>query len=428
MKLKKILLTGMLALIMIGLLSSCGKESSKTEEDTDKTLNLLVEGGGPAFKVANQTAKEFEKATGYKVNIDSVPYSGVYDKLKAEIDSKKATHDVAIIDVLWLPSLAKGLEPVDQVLNEAQMADFLPQLSDSATLKDQLLGLPTWTNSKILLYRKDWFEDSTNKNDFKKQYGYDLKVPSTWKEYKDAAEFFTKDNVYGTSVFGQTGGDSVSSWLDHATQAGAEGLVENDQGKVVLDSQPYVDSLKFLQKIVKDKSVPEDYLSIASSETAELFNNGNLAMQIAWGHFYLSSNEALPGKVGAAPMIAGSSGVGSVPGPWYQVVLKDSKQQKIAKEYLKFMYEKNELYMETLGVAARKSVFEKFADNPKYAHVQAIQTTLNGPQTQNRPQLGKWSFIENEVLSPMLQRVLRGEDAEKELKKAQKEIEEVLAE
>uniref|UniRef100_UPI00403F59D2 ABC transporter substrate-binding protein n=1 Tax=Candidatus Enterococcus willemsii TaxID=1857215 RepID=UPI00403F59D2 len=428
MKLKKILLTGMLALIMIGLLSSCGTESNKTEGDTDNTLNLLVEGGGPAFKVANKTAKEFEEATGYKVNIDSVPYSGVYDKLKAEIDSKKATHDVAIIDVLWLPSLAKGLEPVDQVLNEAQMADFLPQLSESATFKGQLLGLPTWTNSKILLYRKDWFEDPTNKMEFKKLYGYELKVPSTWKEYADAAAFFTKDHVYGTSVFGQTGGDSVSSWLDHATQAGAQGLVANDQGKVVLDSQPYVDSLKFLQKIIKDKSVPEDYLSIASSETAELFNNGSLAMQIAWGHFYLSSNEALPGKVGAAPMIAGSSGIGSVPGPWYQVILKESKKQKIAKEYLKFMYEKNELYMETLGVAARKSVFEKFADNPKYAHVQAIQTTLNGRQTQNRPQLGKWSFIENEVLSPMLQRVLRGEDAEKELKKAQKEIEEVLAE
>lgn len=421
MKSKSILIITALCLTLVGLLGGCGKGSGDSNTE-GKTLSILVEGGSPAYEVANKTAAEFEKETGYKVEVDSVPYSGVYDKLKAEIDAKKAIHDVAIIDVLWLSSLAKGLEPLDSVLTNEQKDDFLPQLSESASINGELLALPTWTNSKILLYRKDLFEDEDNQADFKEEYGYELKAPSNWEEYRDAAEFFTKEDMYGTSVFGQTGGDAVSSWLDHVTQAGANGLVVNDDGDVDLTSKPYVQSLEFLQELIKDGSVPEDYLSIASSETAELFNNGNLAMQIAWGHFYLSSNEALPDKVGAAPMISGTDGIGSVPGPWYQVVLKDSDNKDIAKEYLEFMYEKNELYMEALGVAARESVFEEYADDPAYNHVNAIQETLNGPQAQNRPQINQWSLIENEILSPMLQRVLGGNDVEIELEKAEKEI------
>lgn len=103
-------------------------------------------------------------------------------------------------------------------------------------------------------------------------------------------------------------------------------------------------------------------------------------------------------------MIAGEKGIGAVPGPWYQVILKDSQKKDIAEQYLKFMYDQNELYMESLGVAARKSVFEKYIDIPQYAHVKAIEATLDGAQTQNRPQIEQWSQIENEVLSPMLQR------------------------
>ncbi|WP_055107225.1 ABC transporter substrate-binding protein [Paenibacillus ihumii] len=424
MKTTRVMMSAVLFLCFLVVLVGCGSNSAGSSND--KTLTLLVEGGGPAFEVANRTAAKFEEQTGYKIKIDSVPYSGVYDKLKAEIDAKKSTHDVAIIDVLWFPSLAKGLEPLGNVLTEEQMNDFLPQLSESATINGELLGIPTWSNSKILLYHKGLFEDPINQANFAKEFGYALKVPTNWKEYEDVAKFFTNNGMYGTSVFGQTGGDAVSSWLDHVTQAGVDSLVLDRNGEVNITEEPYVQSLTFLQNLVKDKVVPEDYLSIASSETAELFNNGKLAMQLAWGHFYLSSDKVLPGQIGAAPMIAGEKGIGAVPGPWYQVILKDSQKKDIAEQYLKFMYDQNELYMESLGVAARKSVFEKYIDIPQYAHVKAIEATLDGAQTQNRPQIEQWSQIENEVLSPMLQKVLSGSDPTTELTLAKKQIEEIL--
>lgn len=418
---KKIIL--LMAILMVGILGACGQGDTGNSDAEDQTLSILVEGGSPAHEVAKKTADEFEELTGYKIEIDSVPYTGVFEKLKTEIQAGKAIHDVAIIDVLWFSSVENGLEPLDDVLTEEETNDFLPQLKESGTLNGQLLGIPTWTNSKVLLYRKDLFEDEGNQEAFKNEYGYELTVPTNWQEYTDAAEFFAKDGMYGASVFGQTGGDAVSSWLDHAAQAGAKGLIIDDNGTVNINSKPYKESLSFLRTLIEKGTVPEDYLTIASSETAELFNDGKLAMQIAWGHFFLSSNEALEGKVGAAPMIAGDQGIGAVPGPWYQVVLKDSNKKDIAKDYLKFMYDKNEMYMEELGVAARASVFEKYLDDEAYEHVKAIQETLDGPQTQNRPQTDKWNIIENEVLSPMLQRVLDGADIEAELENAEVEIE-----
>lgn len=425
---KRFSITLLLIIALTMLLSGCGSDSAEKDnsKNEDKTLNILVEGGSPALKVAEETAQEFEKKSGYKLKIDSVPYSGVYDKLKAEIVAGKAIHDVAIIDILWFPSLVKGLDPVDDVLSSEEQSDFLPKLKDGGTVDNHLYGIPTWTNSKVLIYRKDLFEDENNKKEFKDKYGYELKVPTNWKEYQDAAEFFTKDGMYGTTVFGANIGDTVSSWLDHAAQAGASPLVVDENNKVLIDQKPYVESLEMLQKIVNNQSVPADTMTIASSETAELFNDGKLAMMLVWGHFYKTANEALPGKVGVAPMIAGSEGIGAVPGPWYQVMLKESTKKDIAKEYIQFMYEKNYLYMEQLGVASRSSVFEKYQADEEFAHLNAINTTLDAQQTQNRPGISEWTQIENEILAPMVQRVLSGEDAKTELSKAKKQIEQLL--
>lgn len=403
-------------------MAACGSGNSAD----DKTLNLLVEGGGPAESVARDTAAEFEKKTGYKINIETSPYSGLYDKLKAETDSSRATHDIAVIDVLWFPALAKGLSDVGDVLSAEDKEDLMPQLEDGGKVDGKQLGVPVWTNSKVLLYRKDLFEDPNNQQQFKQEYGYDLKVPTTWDEYRDAAKFFTRDDMYGTAMIGQTGADSVTGWLEFATQAGAENLVVDENNQPDLDDPAYAEALEYMQKLVDDESIPADYLSLGTSEISNLFNQGKLAMQLTWGHFYLSSAKELGDKVGAAPMIGGSAGIGAIPGPWYEVVLKNSKKQDAAKEYLKFMYGKNEGYMTSLGVAARKSVFEKYADNPEYAHVKALQTTLDSKQTQNRPAIKMWTQIETEVLSPMVQNALKGADAKAELEKAQQSIKDLL--
>jgi multiple sugar transport system substrate-binding protein len=274
---------------------------------------------------------------------------------------------------------------------------------------------------------KDLFEDEQNKADFKEQYGYELNPPTTWDQYRDMAKFFTRDtdndgemDMYGTTVFGANNGDTVASWLDHASQAGTKSLViDHESGEVLVNTKPYVESLQFLTDMVnKDKSVPAGALEIASAETSELFWSGKLAMMTAWGHFYVPSNDPkqsdVAGKVGSAPMIAGSEGIGAVPGPWYQVIPNSSKKQEIAQTYLEFIYEKNELFMEALGVAARKSVFEEYSKKEGYEHLEPLMTTLSAKQTQNRPEIKEWQQIESEALIPAVAYALSGEKTPQE--------------
>ncbi|RKL66993.1 ABC transporter substrate-binding protein [Salipaludibacillus neizhouensis] len=424
--------------LLVALVSACGSNNevsnagnNTNQSSSDQTLTVLVEGGSPAQTVADLTKEEFEENTGYEVIIESVPYSGVYDRMRTELTSGAGAFDVATIDTIWLPALYQGLEPIQEEITDEMQDDLFPGLIDGASMDGNVYGLPTWTNSKILLYREDLFNDSNNQDEFLDEFGYELSPPETWDQYKDVAHFFGNNEnypeLYGTSVFGATSGDSVASWLDHVAQAGAEALVINDAGEVIVNDDDHVAALEFLNDLVNEEGVvPEGVLETASAETSELFYNGNLAMMLAWGHFFVPSNDPdtsdVAGDVGAAPMIAGDGGIGVVPGPWYQVIPSSSEKKDIAKEYLLFLYENNELYADALGVAARQSVFEEYGQQEEYAHLNELATTLNGKQTQNRPSTEKWEEIESEALLPAVQNVFSGSQTPQEALDEAKEI------
>lgn len=415
---KKKMLTLLVSVTMVAtLVAGCGKPSATStpsgndavkDSTAKKEISVIVESGSPGELVAKSTSAEFEKQTGYKVVIDAVPYSGIYDKLSTEIKAKATVHDVATLDVLWLPAFENGLLPLNDLATNDVKSDFLPTLVDGGTLNGSLYGFPMWINAKVLIYRTDLFNDAANKSAFKAKYGYDLTVPTTWQQYKDAAEFFTKDGMYGTSVFGAASGDTVCSWLDHVAQAGANPLVLDKDNKVLVNQAPYVEALQYLYDLYKKGYAPKETLSVASTETEEMFKNGKLAMQLNWSHQYPAAYAALKEKVGVAPMIGGSAGVAATTGPWYESILKTSKNQDIAKKYVKFMYDHNGDYMEAaLKIAGRTSVYQKYSTQKGDEHLQAVLTTLAGKQSQNRPATPHWTEIE-EVLYGAIQNGLSG--------------------
>lgn len=391
------------------LITGCAGDNGTGKDSTvKKQISVLVESGSPGESVAKSTAAQFEKKTGYKVVVDSVPYSGMYDKLTTEINAKTAVHDVAALDVLWLPAFKNALLQLNDLATASVKSDFLPTLVDGGTINGSLYGFPMWINAKVLIYRTDLFNDAANKSAFKAKYGYDLAVPKTWQQYEDTAEFFTKDGMHGTAVFGSASGDTVCSWLDHAAQAGANPLVLDKNNKVLVNQAPYVKALQYLCDLYKKGCVPKETLSVASTEAEEMFKNGKLAMQLNWSHQYPAAYAALPGKVGVAPMIGGSAGVAATTGPWYESVLKTSKNQDIAKKYVKFMYDHNGDYMKaTLKIAGRKSVYKKYSAQPGYEHLNAVLNTLAAKQSQNRPATAYWTQIE-EVLYGSIQDALAG--------------------
>ena len=339
--------------------------------------------------------------------VDAVAYTGMYDKLSTEIQSGQAAHDVACMDFVWLAAFADAIEP----LQDADTSDFLPTLEESGTIDGNLLGYPMWTNCKILIYRKDIIPED--------------QVPKTWDEYKAMAAQVATDDMYGTTVLG-SGSDAVCSFLDFACQAGAEGLVFDDEGNVNIASQPYVDAMNFMVEMADADYSPDDSLATAATESQELFTNGKVAMQLNWSHQYPAAVEALGAdKVGCAPMIAGSAGIGATTGPWYQCVMKNSENKEMAQKYVEYMYDHNADYMDlTLKIAGRTSVYEEAGQEPGNEHTTAVLETLESPQSQPRPMVSTWAQIE-EVLTGVVESCLGGADVNETLESAQTEIESI---
>ena len=400
---KKKILSVVLAVAMAGtMLAGCG---AKKEAKNKNSITVLVESGSPAEALAKETAASFEEETGCEVIIDAVAYTGMYDKLSTEIKAKQAAHDVACIDAVWLAAFADAIEAI----NDADTSDFLPTLQESGTIDGSLLGYPMWVNTKVLIYRKDLIPED--------------KVPQTWEEYQALAKELKTDDMSGTTVFG-SGSDAVCSFLDFACQAGAEGLVFDKDGNVNITDQAYVDALNFMVENATADYTPDDSLATASTESQELFTNGKTAMQLNWSHQYLAAVEALGAdKVGCAPMIGGSAGVGATTGPWYECVMKASENKEMAKKYVEYMYDHNADYMNlTLKIAGRTSVYEKTGKETGNEHTTAVLETLRAEQSQARPMVATWAQIE-EVLIGVVEASLGGADVNETLESAKAEIE-----
>ena len=329
----------------------------------------------------------------------------MYDKLSTEIKAKQAAHDVACMDVVWLAAFEDAIEAI----NDADTSDFLPTLQESGTIDGNLLGYPMWVNTKVLIYRKDLIPED--------------KVPQTWEEYQALAKELKTDDMSGTTVFG-SGSDAVCSFLDFACQAGAEGLVFDKDGNVNITDQAYVDALNFMVETAAADYTPDDSLATASTESQELFKNGKTAMQLNWSHQYPAAVEALGAdKVGCAPMIGGSAGVGATTGPWYECVMKGSENKEMAKKYVEYMYNHNADYMElTLKIAGRTSVYEEAGEETGNEHTTAVLETLRAEQSQARPMVTTWAQIE-EVLIGVVEASLGGADVNETLERAKAEIE-----
>lgn len=389
-------------------------------KEKEKTLSVLVQGGSEAHTFVQSTAAEFEKLSGYKLNIVAVPYSGIYDKMTAEIVSPQGAYDIASVDFIWLPAWAEKLVPQDDLLTPEVRADLFDVTVKGSTYKGKFYGLPNIEAAKTIMYRKDLFEDPKEKADFKAQYGYDLKPPVNWKEFKDITKFFTRDvdkdgviDLYGAYVGAAAMEDVVCTWFDFALQAGADSLIVDDSGKIVINSKPYIDSLRFLGDLVnKDKVVPPGALEILCVQGAELFRDGKLSMMWNWPFAFKMANDSpeskVNGKVGSAPMIAGSAGIGVTNGTWTNVIPQSSKNIEAAKKYVQFWFEKDQLMFELTGAAARKSTFEAFKGKPGGEIVESLYISLNAAASRTRPKLIRYEQISSEALMPALQSVIGG--------------------
>jgi len=313
---KKIALLVFLFVLLFSFVAFAGGE----KEPEIITLTVMGDAGHNLrpFEWYNDTFKE---KFGINIKIVGVPFGELYEKEKVEFIAGTGAFDIAIVYPKFVGEFAQAgyLIPLDDYAREfdPKLEDVTPGYRDFyCKFGGKLYALPFDGDVLNLYYRKDLIEHKAEKVAFRREFGYELKVPETWEEYLDVAKFFNRKSgervgderrdrpFYGTAFYGQK--DQIFAWWGNGF-ASAGGTWFNEKTmKPMINTDIGVDALEYTIELAK--YCPPDVLAYGYEELKDVFLNGDCAMVIQW---------PCVGKKGADPeqsQIVGKVGCAGMPG------------------------------------------------------------------------------------------------------------------
>src|SRR5919204_1371719 len=140
--------------------------------------------------------------------------------------------------------------------------------------------------NRYVYYRRDLWNDPTEKKDFQKKYGYPLAPPKTWDQYLDQARFFNRPpHLHGTAFYGQRS-FSYAWWANIWAGLGGHWFDAKTM-KTQINSPAGLKALKYLLEMKKVS--PPDVLSYGYDALRNAFFLGRFAMCVQWGDLHKKS-------------------------------------------------------------------------------------------------------------------------------------------
>ncbi|MBJ2126076.1 extracellular solute-binding protein [Flavobacterium sp. IB48] len=276
-------------------------------------------------------------------------------------------------------------------------------------LSNGIFGLPFHDGPECLIYRKDLFENETEKENFKKQFGYELATPKTWQEFAEIATFFNRpeQNLYGAVFANYPDGHNMV--FDFCLQLWTRGgSLLNNKNQIDIHNEAAIKALDFYRKMVNDATaVHPKSREFGSVEAGLAFAEGQAAMAINWFGF------ASMAEVIEESKVKGKIDITSLPSDpghktaslnvyWLYTIGSGSKHQKLAYDFLRFATtpESDKLLTTEGGIGCRKSTWKDEEINtliPFYHKLEMLhENALTLPQTPIWPKVAE--LIDGTVL------------------------------
>jgi multiple sugar transport system substrate-binding protein len=252
------------------------------------TVNVMTFTGPQIAEPLQRRAPEFEKLTGAKINVITVPFSDLYTKLLTDWSTGTNSIDASVFAPQWMVDYIAGgfLEDLtdrvgkDTALKEDDVAPFFRDFSQKYNGKIYMLTLDG--DFHMLYYRSDIFKANG------------LKAPETWDDYLAAAKALHGKDLNGdgtpdygsciskkrnaqaywfiTSIAGgflQSKGTSEGAFFDTATM------------KPLVNNEAFGKALDILQETTKYG--PPNEINLDVGDTRGLFVSGRCALSLDWG-------------------------------------------------------------------------------------------------------------------------------------------------
>jgi len=448
-----------MAILLSALLFGCSneKQAANTQGSSEQASNNAqttteIRFMGEATQITDSLESiisEYEQQSGIKVIIEKYPYETVVQKAMLDFTSGTRTYDLLSVPYEYLGRLVdKGyIQDIENYLADKELTpddfdvdDIVPALwKASAEWNGKKYGFPSNPCIMFMVYRKDLMENEEEKAAFKAQYGYELTVPKTPKEFYDVTEFFTRgkgeklagetlnENFYGLATMSKKHAALTCDFLNWAWSFDG-GIFDGskDSGNLVVNSEKNLKALEYYKSLLKN-AVPGstdytwDELTTAMQQgiifAAIAFNDTMNAMED-------SENSKVSGKLGYA--LTPSDGTpGAFLGSWTYVIPKESKNPENAYKFLMWAVSKDvQKKLTQLGaIPCRESVL----NDSEISQIPFMPATLEAFKiSDNKPRIAEWGEMDT-VMQEQIHMALTNQiEPEKALDNIQEQYKKIL--
>lgn len=373
------LLLSSILILSIGLTSCSSGDEKKASVDKgrkDEITFMIPEWGVPS----DEMLQEFTDDTGIKVNIETVAWDDIRNKISVAANGKKAPADVVEVDWSWVGEFdsAGWLEPL--TVDEETIKD-MPSISSFKEGED-ILGLPYANDFRIGYYNTDIYKKAN------------LEEPKTWDEVLEQMKIIKEKKIveypYTLPLNAGEGTTTAFLWLTFLR----DGKVFNDDN--TLDKENSMKTLEFIEKASKENLINPINTTAKDIDTYRQIASGEAAFMVGPTSFVGRVNDETESKVvGKVMPITPPGGTGKAEQTMALVegigVTKYSDNKEAAETFVKWYTSKEsqaKLYEDNNTIPTRTSVLEELIETNKLENTGSMLETsklIESPFPQGVP-------------------------------------------
>ncbi len=265
------------------------------------TINIVTFTGPQIAEPLQRHAPDFAKLTGAKVNIITVPFSDLYQKILTDFSTHTNSYDAIVYDPQWMGDFASAgylLDLSNMVKSDPtlQWNDIQPYFRDfSATYQGKVYDIPFDGDLQMVYYRKDILQKDG------------VQPPQTWDDYIAIAKKYQGTTFpdgkpgYGSCIAMKRGAQSYWMFLTIlASYEQSQGIksgafFDPTNMNPLVNNAGGIQALNVYQQL--SKLGPPDQLNEDVGDSRGLYTSGRCVLSIDWGDIGVLTTDPSTSKV-----------------------------------------------------------------------------------------------------------------------------------
>lgn len=305
MKTRTLMIALSLVLTVTALAFATGQKEGAAASSGPVTLHIGQSTVGSGLEQIKQEIAAWEKQTGNKVDIVTVPQSTTDDLAlyQQQLAAGSSSMDIFQIDVIWPSILGSYFVDLKKYIPQSDISQFFPRIVENDTYEGNVIAIPWFTDAGLLFYRSDLLQ----------KYGYSG-PPKTWedlttmaKKIQDGERAAGNSNFWGFVWQGNAYEGLTCDALEWFYSYGG-GTFVNNQGQVTVDNPQAVKALTLAASWVGNIS-PPGVTGYMEEDSRGVWQAGNAAFMRNWPYAYSlgqASDSPIKGKFDITVLPMGS--------------------------------------------------------------------------------------------------------------------------